>query len=160
MMFTHRMSSDPVDIDAPADHVWQILTDAERYGEWNPFTPGVDTDFEPGSQVDLRVILGPLKLRQRQRIQSLEPSRLVAWGMTMGHRVLLAARREQRLEELGADRCRYLTTDTMSGLLAPLVALLFGSPIRNGFNAMAAALKERAELSVRRPSSGPGQGPP
>ena len=148
-MFTHRFSSDPIDIDASAEHVWETLTDTEKYVEWNPFTPRVDTDFRIGSGVGLRVILGPLKLRQRQRIQSLEPPRLLAWGMTMGHRVLLAARREQRLEEPGADRCRYLTTDTMSGLLAPLVAMLFGGLIRNGFNTMAAALKERAEATFR-----------
>lgn len=148
-MFTHRFASDPVDIDAPAEHVWQTLTDTQKYGDWNPFTPQVNTDFRPGSDVGLRVILGPLKLRQRQRIQFLEPPRLLAWGMTMGHRMLLVARREQRLDELGADGCRYLTTDTMSGLLAPLVALLFGSLIRSGFNAMAAALKERAEATFR-----------
>ena len=148
-MFTRRFTSDPVDIDAPADQVWQVLTDADKYGEWNRFTPQVSTDFRPGSDAGLRVFLGPLKLRQKQRIQSVEPPRLLAWGMTMGHRVLLVARREQRLEELGADRCRYLTTDTMSGLLAPLVALLFGRLIRNGFNAMAAALKARAEVTSR-----------
>ena len=148
-MFTHRFSSEPVGIDAPAEHVWQVLTDTKKYGEWNPFTPRVNTDFRPGSDVGLRVILGPLKLRQQQRIQSLEPPRLLAWGMTMGHRALLVARREQRLKVLGADRCRYVTTDTMSGLLAPLVALLFGSLIRNGFSAMAAALKERAESTFR-----------
>ena len=159
-MFTHRIASDPIDINAPAEHVWQILTVAESYRDWNPFTPHVDTDFRPGSRVELRVILGPLKLRQQERIQSLEPPRLLAWGMTMGHRVLLVARREQRLEASGPDRCRYVTTDTMSGLLTPLVALLFGRLIRIGFNAMAAALKERAEISERRPSSGPGPGPP
>lgn len=148
-MFTHRFSSGPVDIDAPAEHVWQTLKDAEKYGEWNPFTPQVNTDFRPGSDVGMRVKLGPLKLRQRQRIQSLEAPRLLAWGMTMGHRVLLVARREQRLEVLGAARCRYVTTDTMSGLLAPLVALLFGRLIRSGFNAMAAALKGRAESTFR-----------
>lgn len=148
-MFTHCFASDPLGIDAPAEHVWQVLVDTEKYVEWNPFTPRVDTNFRPGSDVALRVILGPLKLRQKQRIQSLEPPRLLAWGMTMGHRALLVARREQRLEVLGANRCRYLTTDTMSGLLAPLVALLLGRLIRNGFNAMAAALKERAEATFR-----------
>ena len=148
-MFTLRFASEPVGIDAPAEHVWQVLMDTKKYGEWNPFTPQVNTDFRPGSDVGMRVKLGPLKLRQRQRIQSLEAPRLLAWGMTMGHRVLLVARREQRVEILGADRCRYVTTDTMCGLLAPLVALLFGSLIRNGFGAMAAALKERAEATFR-----------
>lgn len=149
-MFAHCITSDPVVINAPTEHVWQVLTYAPGYGEWNPFTPGVDTDFRLGSQVDLQVVLGPVKLRQRERIRSLDPPQLLAWGMTMGHRVLLIARREQRLEVLGADRCQYLTTDTMSGLLAPVVGLLFGGLIRNGFNAMAVALKERSEATYRK----------
>ncbi len=26
-----------IDIEAPPETVWRILTDLERYGEWNPF---------------------------------------------------------------------------------------------------------------------------
>jgi len=29
-----------VDIQAPATTVWQVLTDTDRYQDWNPFMPG------------------------------------------------------------------------------------------------------------------------
>ena len=144
-MFRYLVASDPVEIDAPAERVWNILVDFERYGEWNPFTTRVDATLEIGAPVMLHVRLGPLQRKQPERIETVEPPHLLTWGTTMGHPVLLSALREQRLEALSETRCRYRTTDATSGLLTPFVAALFGRLIRQGFNDMAAALKARAE---------------
>ena len=147
-MFKHLVSSDVVHIDAPAERVWDILTDVAGYGEWNPFTTRVVTDLEIGAPVDLHVTVGPWRLKQRQTIESVEPPRLLAWGTKMGHRLLLRTRREQRLDAVGTTRCRYLTTDAFAGILTPLVVVLFAKLIRNGFNAAALALKARAEATA------------
>lgn len=146
--FRHIVSSDSVEIEAPATRVWEILVNVERYGEWNPFTTRVDTSLEVGSPVDLYVTLGPFRLRQPESIQDVVPPHLLVWGMVMRARWLLETRREQRLEPLGESRCRYVTTDAFTGVLTPLVVLSFGGLIRRGFNAMAVALKERAEAEV------------
>ena len=148
-MFRNLISSDPVEIDAPIERVWGILVDVERYGEWNPFTTRVETNFEIGSPVDLYVTLGPLKLRQPERIEAVDPPHLLVWSTKVGARVLVSARREQRLEALSETRCRYVTTDAFAGLLTPLVMLLFGRLVRRGFNDMARALKRYAEGVAR-----------
>ncbi len=148
-MFRHLIRSDAVEIEAPVERVWEVLVDFARYGEWNPFTTRVDTDSAVGSPVDLHVRLGPLRVKQRERIEVVDPPHLLAWSTKTGHRLLLSARREQRLEALGEARCRYVTTDAFAGPLTPLVVLLFGRLVRGGFNAMARALKERAEGAVR-----------
>lgn len=149
-MFHQLIRSDPVEIDAPVEQVWDILVDTERYGEWNPFTTRVETTFEIGSPVDLYVTLGPLKLRQPERIETVDAPRLLVWSTKVGARFLVSARREQCLEALSAKRCRYLTTDAFTGLLTPLVMLLFGRLVRRGFNDMARALKAHAEGEGRR----------
>ena len=141
------ISSEAVEIEAPIERVWDILVDAEQYGEWNPFTTRIETDFEIGSPIDLYVTLGPLKLRQPEWIEAVDRPHLLAWSTMVGHPFLLSARREQRLDPSGANRCRYLTTDAFTGLLTPLVVLLFGQLIRRGFNDMALALKARAEAA-------------
>ena len=147
-MFKYLIGSDAVEIEAPIEQVWDTLVDVKRYGEWNPFTTRVDTDFEIGSPVDLHVTLGPLKLKQPEWIEAVDRPHLLAWGTKVGHRFLLSARREQRLEALSETRCRYLTTDALNGLLTPLVVLLFGRLIRRGFNDMALVLRERAQRTA------------
>ena len=145
-LFQGHVSSESVEIDAPIERAWEILTDFERYGEWNPFTPSVATDFEIGSPVELYVRMGPWRLRQVERIEAVEPPHLIAWSTTMGHRFLISALREQRLEAVAKDRCRYRTSDEFAGLLIPLVMLLFRGFVRRGFNDVARGLKARAEI--------------
>lgn len=147
-MFRHVLSSDPVDIDAPVERVWEVLTDFGRYGEWNPFTTRVDANLEVGAAVELHVVLGPVRVRQTVRIEAIEAPVSLVWGMSMGASWLLTARREQRLEMLDESRCRYLTTDAFHGPLTPPVALVWGGAVRRGFNAMAVALKARAETAA------------
>ena len=54
--------------------------------------------------------------------------------------------RTQRLAPLdGGARTLYTSEDVMTGLLRPLVLLLYGDAVRSGFEAMAAALKAHVE---------------
>ena len=144
-MFDFVVETDPLAINAPADLVWDVLTDAGRYGEWNPFTTRIETDFQPGSPVRARVLLGRLPVNVAERTDAAEPPTLLTWKSVHWHPILLSAAKSQIIEPLGAGRCAYRTTDTMTGLLAPIVRMLFGGSILRGFEATATALKHRAE---------------
>ena len=147
-MFRFAVESRPVVIDAPAEFVWNILVDAERYAEWNPFTPRIDTDFAPGSPIRLQVALGSLTLGMTEYIQEFEPVRRIVWGKTFGVRALLTARKTQFVTALDGNSCSYYTTDTMAGLIAPLVRLCFARWVLRGFEATGRALKRRSEALV------------
>ena len=144
-MFAFAVESEPVVIGAPAELVWETLLDADRYEAWNPFTTRIATDFEPGSPIRMRVVLGPLKLNLTEYVQEVEPPRRLAWGTDFGNRSLLTAKRTQFITPIDATSCSYHTTDTMSGLIAPLVRLLFAKLVLRGFDDTGRALKRRAE---------------
>ncbi len=135
-----------VEIDAPAERVWSILTDFDRYPEWNPFTVSVETRLRPGDPVVMDVRLpGKRPSIRTEWVNRVEPGRRFWWGMNMLHRSLLTANRLQEVVPLDAGRCRYRTVDEMSGWLTPIVTRFYGESMRRGFESVAHALKARAE---------------
>jgi hypothetical protein len=142
-----RSISASTTIRAPIDRVWAILGDLSRYPEWSPFVTAAEGRAEVGEVVTLVVAMTPGRapLRQRETISRWDEGREIRWGMVMGHRLLLKAERYQRLTELSGAATRYETADVFEGLLLPVVFALYGARIQAGFDATAAALKERAE---------------
>ena len=136
-----------VEIDAPPETVWEVLTDFARYPEWNPFTPEVRTSLKVGDPIDMRVWMSGMRfhLWQREQIREVRPGELLRYGMTSLSPAILHAERVQTLEALPDDRTRYHTEDTIGGAISPLAFLLFGGSLEDGFSSMARALVQRAE---------------
>ena len=145
-MFRHTIYSRKVTINAPAERVWAVLTNLERYPDWNPFTFQVLGTLETGRPVELHVRMGKRgDTVSTETVQAIEPGRMLSWGMTMGMAVFLKARRDQQLQRIDDHTCSYQTWDAFSGLLTPIVVALYGRDIQQGFNAVADALKRYCE---------------
>jgi hypothetical protein len=145
-MFTHTVVSDTVEINAPRELAWKILVDLAQYPRWNPFTVKADGDLAVGKAIDLHVNMPKRGDRiQTEIVEKIDAPHCLSWGMTLGISPLLSALREQKLEILSNERCRYTTSDRFSGLLSPLVYFLFYDDVHGGFNRVAHALKKRAE---------------
>ena len=136
-----------IEIEASPEHLFSILEDLERYGEWNPFTPSVESSLEIGAAVRMRVRL----LKSRFLFPQVEyvtanqrPTRL-CWGVNIPFRFMIRADRCQILEPVGDGRTRYISTDTISGWLTPIVMHFFGAAMQRGFDDCALSLKKRAE---------------
>ena len=144
-----------IEIDAPPELVWEILTDFDRYPEWNPFTVAVATDFEMGAAVRMKVaLLGRRTQRQTEYITTLVPGQKVCWGMNETTAWLIGATRCQLLEPLDGGRTRYTSDDRITGILAPLVMLIYGRAMQRGFESVCTALKRCAEELAAAASSG------
>ena len=149
-MFKYAIASEPVDIHAPIDTVWNILADVDHYFEWNPFARTyTQTDVRVGSFVDFDVKLGRYDRKQTERFVAIERPTLLSWSTKIGTEFLLKALREQRLEKRSETSCSYFNTDTLEGPLAPLAILLFGRAMRRGFEDVGRALKQRSEEEYR-----------
>jgi hypothetical protein len=137
-----------VDIEAPVAFVWDVLLAYPRYPEWNPYTVRVESTCSLGDPVDL-YLPDPRKpselMHQREWVCLVEPPHRFAYEMRPTPELDLHARRDQFLQATGPSSCRYWTTDTFTGPLADLVLQHNGGWVKDGFDAVAVALKARSE---------------
>ena len=142
------VASEPVEIEAPASLVWEILTDLPRYGEWNPFCVHAESTLEMGAPVKMSLVnyANPGQLAPNtEYICAFEPERLLSWELPYSDAWPYPARRDQMIEPLGAERCRYQSTDAFTGDNGIHVMRFAGPWVERAFNDTAKALKARAE---------------
>lgn len=144
-----------VEIAAPAELVWSILIDLPNYPKWNPYTVKVESSLRLGEPVNL-FLPNPAQpgelIHVVEHLADFEPHRLLAWEMIASADNPDAARREQIIEATGPDSCRYHTTDQFLGPTADQVMANHGPWVKQGFDAVALALKARAEALVAIPA--------
>ena len=134
-----------IEIEAPAERVWELLTDLEGYARWNPFTPRVECDRVVGHPVLLHVQMRPGKIRlQPETLLRWEPGVELRWGLIV-HPWVFAGERWQRVEALGPGRCRYSTGERFVGAFAWVVDLFYGRAVERGFEAVAVGLRDACE---------------
>lgn len=144
---SHVIESVTVEIAAPAAFVWEVLVDYPRYPEWNPYTVAVETTLEIGDPVDLTLPNpdgSPGTFVNREYIRVVDPPHHLRYD-TGDEMEGIFAVRDQYIQPLGPERCTYRTTDAFSGEHAELVVEANGQWVKKGFDAVAHALRQRAE---------------
>ena len=132
-------------INAPLARVWSVLVDLEHYSEWNTFVPSMQSSFQVGSLLTMRVRLRKwLYVKSVETITAIEPRHLLAWK-TRSPDWLNQGERFQVITELDAETTRYWTREAFTGIFAPVIKILFGRDLQRGFDAVAQNLKMRAE---------------
>ncbi|WP_411969046.1 SRPBCC family protein [Haloferax sp. YSSS75] len=133
-----------IDIDAPSETVWQVLTDFDSYHEWNDYTR---IDGDPVVGTTLAVSPGP----KAGRVPTFKPTVLQADGSELrwlGHLLvpgLFDGEHRFVVEELDEGRSRLTQSETFSGVLVGLVNRLMGDSTRRNFELVNEAMKTRAE---------------
>lgn len=148
---THVVTSVTVEIAAPAEFVWDVLVDYAKYPEWNPYTIAVSTTLEIGGVIDLTLPSrdgSDTTFLNREFIRIVDPPHHLRYD-TADEIPGVFGVRDQWITSLGADRCAYHTTDTLSGKYADIVMEKTGDWIKAGFDSVAHALKARAESLAR-----------
>ncbi|MET8796639.1 SRPBCC domain-containing protein [Nocardia sp. NPDC004568] len=141
-----RVVDDVVEVDAPADVVWSVLTDFDRYGDWNPFISRCRADLAVGAPIEMTVQqLAPRPIRMREWIRSVDAGREFSYSMKPIPLGALRSKRAHTLTPLSGDRTRYESHFELDGWLAPLVGLLFGRGFEKGFPGMTTAVQREAE---------------
>jgi hypothetical protein len=140
-----------VDIDAPADVVWSVLTDFAAYPSWNPFLLEVSGRLRKRARLDVRISQpGAPPVRVQPRILRVAPQEELRWRGKVLVQGILDGEHWFRLEPLGDGRTRLHHGETFDGVLVPMFGTPFLSATRKGFERMNAALKARAEDMARK----------
>lgn len=143
---TTRSIRSAIEIRAPLEAVWQILTDFSAYPEWNPHIRQVRGKPRVGGRLTIRshpqggrpVVLRPV-------VTTWSPPTELRWRGTFVSRLLFSGEHGFKLEQLAGTRVRFHQDETFSGLLVPLYARLRLPKTREGFAQANEALRERAE---------------
>ena len=122
-----------IDIDAPPERVWAVLTDLGGFEDWNE-----------GARLRITIEPGGRPMSFRPTVREVQPNRKIRWmgrflvpGIFDGEHTLA-------IEPLGQGRVRFSQVERFSGALTMFSGKLFDRTQR-GFEAMNEAVKRRSE---------------
>ena len=135
-----------IEINAPAENVWRVLTDFALYPDWNPFVRRVEGEISVGSR--LHVYIQPSESKGmsfRPTVLVADPNREFRWLGHLWLPGLFDGEHSFLIEPLGEGRVRFVQRERFGGLLVPLLSKMLDGDTRHGFEEMNRALKVRAE---------------
>lgn len=134
-----------VEIDAPAERVWDIVRDLPAYAEWNPFIIRASGEPRVGGRLEVTIEAPGMKpVTFRPRVLDHVPGHLLRWKGVFKVPGLFDGRHALVVDPLGDGRSRFTTHEEVSGVLLPFLGKAMRAS-QQGFEEMARALKERAE---------------
>ena len=133
-------------VAAPADVVWEVVTDLAAYPTWNPFVVACRSTLEVGAPISMRVRVLPwIAQPQRERITEHEPGRRLCYGVPDLPLGALGSTRCHEVRALGPATSEYTSRFELRGWIAPIARALLGGRLAIGFEAMTSAIGVRAE---------------
>ena len=137
---THRLFSREtevaIDIRAPVETIWSLLTSAANYPSWNSTVLSIAGEIALGSKIALRSTLDP-KRTFKLTVREFQPPLRLVWGDAMG-------RRSYVLTPKGEGIVTFTMHEKIGGPLFPLFARMIPS-FDESFDQFAADLKKKAE---------------
>lgn len=141
------VTSITVEINAPASLVWEVLTDLENYPHWNSFCFSARCGMQINDMVEMLTRhpdtgeTWPVN----EYLVACEPELLLSWEQRPVPENKDAARRDQYVQAIDANRCTYFTTDQFLGINADTIMAEHGAWVKKAFDQVARDLKKRAE---------------
>ncbi|MDS0258924.1 SRPBCC domain-containing protein [Haloarcula sp. S1CR25-12] len=130
-----------IDVPAPPELIWRVLTDTDAYPRWNTLL-SVRGDLAVGERPAVRLsIPGLPTVPISPEITAVDPERALRWrsrlfGIEADHAFLL--------EPLDDGGTRFVQTEQFSGVVAGPVVDRLERHIRRGFEQMNVGLRRRA----------------
>jgi hypothetical protein len=146
MLWAMRELKTHIKISAPAQRVWQLLTDFAAYGRWNPLIRSISGEPKEGCR--LRVFLQPPGSRGktfRPVVLRAEPDKELRWLGRLFVPGLIDGEHRFIIEPAVGGSVTFTQAEEFKGLLVPVLWKNLDKNTREGFQLMNEALKRLAE---------------
>jgi hypothetical protein len=129
------------EINASPEALWSILTDGERYPEWDPGMERLEGKVAAGEKITAHTKLSPRAFPVT--VSVFEPNRKMVWssGMPLG---LFKGARTTTLTPMDDGKTSVTVEEVFSGLLSPLIGRTIPD-LQPSFDNFVEGLKQRAE---------------
>jgi hypothetical protein len=135
-----------IEIEAPAERVWQVLTDFAKFPEWNPFIRQMSGEVRTGAHLHVRLEPpGGRAMSFKPKMVNVETNREIRWLGRLLIPGLFTGEHSFSIEALDEKGVRFVQHEKFTGLLVPFMAKSLDKDTKSGFEAMNRALKDRAE---------------
>lgn len=139
-----------IEIEAPAQAVWAVLSDTRSYPDWNPFVRKISGDLAVGARLAVTIQPeGNSPMDFTPLVLVADVDRELRWLGRMGVRGIFDGEHHFVIAETARGTTVLRHGETFRGMLTPLVMFLIRRDTEAGFEAMNAALKHRAEAAAQ-----------
>jgi hypothetical protein len=141
----HHELHTEIDIDATPEVVWQVLTDLDRYPEWNPFITSSVGEPEVGNQLVNRMEPpGGMAITFKPQVTVVEDGKSFEWLGKIGFSGVFDGRHRFDVEA-SPNGTKFIQSESLDGMLVRFMRKSLDTTTKSGFEAMNVALKARAE---------------
>ncbi len=146
---TTRTIQSAIEIRAPIEVVWSVLTDFATYPDWNPLVRRLHGRPSVGRRVTiLSQPPGARGIAFAPVVLAWSPPNELRWRSTLIWRRIFSGEHGFRLEAIDDGRVRFVQDETLTGVLVPLYSRFRLHATRLGFDEMNQRLRERAERAA------------
>src|SRR5919199_2888663 len=123
-----------IEIHAPAERVWELLTDFAAYPQWNPFIRNISGRPVAGERLEVRLEPpGGRGMTFKPRVLDAESERELRWLGRLLVPGLFDGEHSFTIEALEDDRVRFAQREVFRSLLVPLFARSLDNNTQRGF---------------------------
>jgi hypothetical protein len=138
-----------IDIDATATTVWKKLVDLPGFAAWNPLITRAAGTVEEGQRLTLRLEPpGAEPFELTPTVSKVVVEQEIRWTVRAGLPGIFDREHALLIEPAPGAKTRLVQKESFAGLRAGGQWAKLEGPLRQGFEAMNAALKELAESSA------------
>jgi len=134
-------------IEATSNQVWDVLTDLEKYAEWNPLLYRGKGEVKLGETIVVDAKTATKDMNFVCKVTMVEPLKEFAWKFHVIHPILFSGVHSFQIEPMSEKQVKFIDRESFKGLLLPTQSKDLTT---NGLNAMiemGEALKKRVENS-------------